>query len=295
MESLLLGMMLGGISSDVIIPLTKKLTMNPETSLDLTLESAISDVFSIVGTITLLNLIALDSFSFGFAVRRIVNSFAVAIFIGTVFGLFWVKIQDELNKFEKSYMVTIAAVLLLYSFVEYMESNGAIACLAFGIILGNSHKIFSLFEKEKEYNVDPSEKFFFAEISFFVKTFFFVYLGIILSFTSIGYVALGFLLSLLLYFIRPLAYAIVYRKKPFEPKDRAFMEVITPKGLAAAVLAQFPLRYGIEHGIEFPVIAIYVIIFSILLSTIGVFLIEKTHFRGFGESLDLRKLGRRAK
>jgi len=145
-EGLLLGAMIGGASSAVIIPLTKKINMKPNTALVLTFESAISDVLCIVGTLTILNIMILKSFSFGDVVQKIVYSFGIAIFIGIIGGLSWVKLEKSMEKISKSYMTTIAALMLLYSFTEFLESNGAIACLAFGIIVGNSKKIFSFLQ-----------------------------------------------------------------------------------------------------------------------------------------------------
>lgn len=297
-EGLLLGAIIGGASSAVIIPITKNLNVKPNTALILTFESAISDVLCIVGAITILDIIALNAFDITLVIKSIVYSFTIAIFIGVIGGLAWVKIQKLMEKFSKSYMTTIAAMLLLYSFVEFLGSNGAIACLAFGIIIGNSKKIFSFLENSHEYTMTPSAKFFFAEISFFVKIFFFVYLGLLISVTNIGLIVIGFLLTILLYLTRPLGVAIANKKNKLDDKDRVFMEILTPKGLAAAVLAQLPLQYvakgaNIPHAEQFSTIVLSVIMFSILISTIGVFLTEKGSFKGFGDLLDLRKISKK--
>ena len=289
LEGMLLGAIIGGASSAVIIPIAKNINVKPNTALVLTFESAISDVLCIVGTLTILNIIILNSFNVGNVVQRIVYSFGLAIFIGVIGGLAWVKLLKHMEKFSKSYMTTIAAMLLLYSFVEFLESNGAIACLSFGIILGNSKKIFSFLENTKEYTMTPSAKFFFSEISFFVKVFFFVYLGLLIDLSNYALMLLGFLLTILLLLFRPIAVKISNRKNRLDDKDRIFMEILTPKGLAAAVLAQLPAQYGVTHGEAFSTIVLSVIMFSILLSTIFVFVTEKGNFKGFASMLDLRK------
>lgn len=73
-------------------------------------------------------------------------------------------------------------------------------------------------------------------------------------------------------------------------EDLIFMEILSPKGLAAAVLAQLPAQAGLPHGTEFSTIALSVIFFSILLSTIGVFLTEKGKFKGISHAIDLRRV-----
>jgi NhaP-type Na+/H+ or K+/H+ antiporter len=107
---------------------------------------------------------------------------------------------------------------------------------------------------------------------------------------------IGFLLTILLFLFRPLAVKISNRhNSSLEHKDRIFMEILTPKGLAAAVLAQLPAQYGITNGEQFSTIVLSVIFFSILISTIAVFMTEKGKFNGVSQMLDLRKLRRTKK
>jgi potassium/hydrogen antiporter len=296
LEGMLLGAIIGGASSAVIIPITKNIDIRPSTGLVLTIESAISDVLCIVGTLTILKIYKLNSIDVGSIIKDIVISFGIAIIIGIVAGLAWIKIQKKLESFSKSYMTTIAALLALYSFVEFIKPNsGAIACLAFGIILGNSKKIFAYkkHHHDEEYKLTPSAKFFFSEISFFVKVFFFVYLGLLISLDNVGLILVGFLLTVLLFLTRPLAVAISHRKTNLDNRDRVFMEILTPKGLAAAVLAQLPVQFGVPYAEQFSTIVLSVIMFSILLSTIGVFLTGKGKFNGVKEMLDLRKFSKK--
>ena len=294
LEGLLLGAIIGGASSAVIIPIAKNIDVKPNTALVLTFESAISDVLCIVGAVTILNIIELNTFDFKVVLTEIIFKFVVAIFIGVIVGILWAKAMSFMQKISKSYMTTIAALLLLYSFVQYLGSSGAIACLAFGIVLGNSKKIFSVIEKGNEFNMTtPSAKFFFSQISFFVKVFFFVYLGLLINFKNIGLMVIGFLLTILLFLFRPIAVKISNRDSNLEHKDRIFMEILTPKGLAAAVLAQLPAQYGIPNGAEFSTIVLSVIFFSILISTIAVFMTEKGKFNGVSHMLDLRRILRK--
>ncbi|MBN2368470.1 cation:proton antiporter [Candidatus Woesearchaeota archaeon] len=298
-EGLLLGAIIGGASSAVIIPLTKRLNIHSSTALVLTFESAISDVLCIVGALTIVNMLTLNSLNLGTIVQEIVISFGLATFVGIVGGLTWFKVQKVMDRFSKSYMTTIAALMLLYGFVEFLGSNGAIACLSFGIIVGNSKKIFSFLENQKEHGMTPSAKFFYSEISFFVKTFFFVYIGLIIDLSNIGLIILGLLLTILLFLTRPWAVSISNRKKRIDDKDRVFMEILTPKGLAAAVLAQLPMQYVTDypdkfsHASQFSTIVLAVIFFSILISTLGVFLTEKGKFKGVKKMLDLRRFKRK--
>ncbi len=278
-HGLLLGAIIGGSSSAIVIPIIKNLNVKKKTTLILTIESAVSDVLCIVGAITIIQIITLHSFSVDSILQDLIYSFTVAILFGVLGGLVWIKIQKYIEQISKSYITTIAFLLILYAFVEYIHANGAIACLAFGVILGNSKRIFSLIEEDFKELMSPSAKFFYAEISFFVKSFFFVYIGLIINFSDFKLILIGLLLSVLLIFIRPLA-VLFTSKKGLADKDKAVIEVLSPKGLAAAVLAQVPSHYNIPRGDQFSTIVLSVIFFSILLNTILVFLTERGHFLG---------------
>jgi potassium/hydrogen antiporter len=282
-SGLLLGAIVGGSSSAVVIPITKKITMNKNSSLILTIESAISDVLCIVGAVTLITLIGSDSggLSINSIFNEVIIKFAVSILLGLFSGFMWIKIQKRMEKFTKSYMTTIAFLLLMYGFVEYMDQNGAIACLAFGLILGNSKKIMYMVEKDNTASMSHSQKFFYSEISFFVKSFFFVYLGLLMNFNDLGGILLGFLLTLIIFIIRPFVVLITVKTHILD-KDRAFMEALAPKGLAAAVLAQIPAQAGLPYGEKYSTIVLSIIFFSILISTILIFIIEKGYFKGLG-------------
>jgi len=287
MEGLLLGAIVGGASSAVIIPMTKKLDIKPNTALMLTFESAISDVLCIVGAVTFLDIIILQYFSIGTIIQQIVYSFLLAIGIGIIAVFVWLKILKHLEKISRSYITTIATLILVYTFVQFLDSNGAIAALAFGIVTGNSKKIFSVLSRDNsEYSMTTSAKFFFSEISFVVKTLFFVYLGLLLDLSNLKLLLIGFLLTVLLFIVRPVAVSLRTKNDiHLKDKDKIFMEILTPKGLAAAVLAQLPLQAVekgaiIPHAGEFSTVVLSIIMFSILISTVGVFATEKGKFRG---------------
>jgi len=59
--------------------------------------------------------------------------------------------------------------------VEWIKESGAIAVLAFGLILGNGAEISRMFRVEEVLEIDKLIKEFETGITFFVRTFFFVY------------------------------------------------------------------------------------------------------------------------
>lgn len=282
--NLLYGMLLGAILSDssqaVIISLQKKLNISDKAGMLLTFESVISDVFVIVGSLAIINVIVLNSFSAIEVMKTVVYSFFLAIMIGLIFGYLWIKLLPHMDKYSKSYITTIALLILLYGFTEYLKANGPLACLAFGIVVGNSKKIAHMLKKETGYNMSNSAKFFYYEISFFLKTFFFVYIGLVINLAEFRLILIGFLIAVVLFLMRVISVYITARE--FTAKEMSFFEALNPKGLAAAVVAQIPLSYGLSHASDFPTIVMSTIVASTVFSIIGVFLTEKTKYEGIG-------------
>jgi len=279
-QSIILGAVIGGTSSAVVIPIVKKLKVDKKTATALTIESALSDVLCIVGTVSIIQIYVIGTIQVSNLISGILSSFVVALFIGAVGGYLWLLILRKLSQYTKSYMITIAFMLLVYSFTQFIQSNGAIACLAFGIILGNSGKVLKSVNKKNKVTsaIKEPERFFYAEISFVVKTFFFVYLGILLQFTNALPYIIAAVLVVGLYLVRPIA--TIVAAKGFSLKGKAVTDSLIPKGLAAAVLAQLPAQAGIPGTQLLADVALAVILISIVTSTILVFLAEKNVYSG---------------
>jgi NhaP-type Na+/H+ or K+/H+ antiporter len=283
-QSIVMGTILGGTSSAVVIPIVKRLNISKKASSSLTLESALSDVFCIVATLAIVEIYSFGSFTLNIFLNNILDKFLIAIAIGAVGGYIWLHILEKLSGHAKSYMITIAFMLLLYSGTEYLQSSGPMACLALGIMLGNSDLIFRLKNGHQEAvaAIKSSEMFFYSEISFLVKSFFFVYLGMIIKFTSPEpYIIAGALVAGF-YLLRPVSTIIA--GKGFAGNDRAVVDALVPKGLAAAVLAQLPAAAGIPGTELFADIVLAAVLISIIMSTVLVFLAEKGIFMGLSRT-----------
>ncbi len=283
--SLFIGAIVGGTSSAVVIPLVNSTSAKEETKTLLSLESALTDSLCVItavaiGEIFLLGTISIDAIAAG-----IVANFSIAAILGFVFGLIWLKILAFLQGRPYEYLITIAALLLLYAVVQFVGGNGAIAALVFGIVLGNSEDITTMLRLTKR-SVDTKIKSFQNEISFLVKTFFFVYLGILFQ---LDYLTPTILIIsggiIVLIFVARYFGAVVLRKvKPIFTMDQTLITTMSARGLAAAVLVSLPISMGLDTiaGTPFTssvisqitAIAFLVILFSNILTTIGIFVSE---------------------
>lgn len=277
MTSLIAGTIMGGTSSAVVIPLVKGLKMENKPATILILESALTDVLCIVLTISLLRAAVSDEINSGKIVVTILSSLGLAALIGVASGYIWLVLLNMVRQIPNNLFTTFAYVFLVYGLTEFLGFSGAIASLAFGITLANNKR--SGFSLGKSFKIDgfamvtQTEKLVFSEMVFLLKTFFFLYLGVSLSFRDTKSLIVVLLILVLVYLSR-LLLTRVFLSKKIVWKDAAYTSVMIPKGLAAAILAAMPLQAGLEGGEKIQSMAYYFVLTSIVLTAIMVPLIN---------------------
>lgn len=276
LNSLLLATILGCTSAAIIIPVTSSMALKPEIKTLLSLESTLSDVFAVVIAISLLQFIKLENIGIEQPMRHIASSFSIAIVVGIAAGFVWLKVLDLFKGEKYTYMITLAAILIMYSVDEFLGGSGPIAVLIFGVILGNGHAIVKFFKLNIKSSLDETLKFFHGEVTFIIRTFFFVYLGMILSpdFIKPEMLYVSGLITLIILVIRYIsveAIGIVNGKKK---EDKNILIFMIPRGLATAVLATIPSATKIPGCEFFTEYAFGVIVMTNILMTIGVYYTE---------------------
>ena len=281
-ESCMLGAILGGTSSAVVIPFTNYLNIKNDTKAILALESAISDVLCIIILLALLDVVKLEEFNVGHVFGNLIASFLIAAIIGVIAGIWWSSVYPKLKNI-KSFFITPAFVFIVFGFVSLLGFSGAIAALALGVTFGNLNyfkagKILPfLGDKITQVELTSVEKEFFAQLVTLLKTFFFIYIGISIHFTNMDIIYIGAALTILFYIARiVIVWLTIPRSIP--ASDAAIVAVMEPKGLAAAVLASLPLEAGIVAGQMIQDVTYIVIFFSILICSVMIFLLERTAF-----------------
>jgi len=277
--SVLFGTILGGSSSIVVISLAPRIKVSEKCATILSLESAITDILCIVFSLVVIEIIlkgaSLELITIG---QSIASRFSIGIVFGLVFGIIWLSALKRIAKASYAYMLTLAVVLLAYAFTEFLGGSGSLCSLLFGIVLGNEKEIYRMLRIEKPSNavVDVGLKRFESEVAFLLRTFFFVYIGLIVTIGSITTIIIGILLSLMLLLVRFGAVSLAtIRVKDLE-KERPIMSVMLTRGLAAAVLATLPFQY-VEVDFYFkdlsPIyinIAVLVILTTAIMATMGI-------------------------
>ncbi|MBP5190624.1 MAG: cation:proton antiporter [Bacteroidales bacterium] len=287
MSSFLLGSMVGGTGASIVIPMVRQMRVGDRTRTVLTLESAISAVLCIVVALAIMEGFKLGEIRFASIIGNVLASFFMALILGVLGGMIWSGMLQRVRRLQNSMFLTPAFVFVIYGVTEALGYSGAIAALAFGVVLGNSsyfefsflRKIYGRRRPRME-SLEVNEKSFFKEIVFILKTFFFVYIGISIPFTDSMALLYGLVVAAAIFVGRFILIAFVGRKNT--PTDRYIVSIMIPKGLASAVLASMPRQINLIAGrsvipnaerIECMVYAI--IFFSIIICSAFVLLSRK--------------------
>ncbi|MBU1913865.1 MAG: cation:proton antiporter, partial [Candidatus Thermoplasmatota archaeon] len=176
--ALVVGSIIGGTGEAVVIPIVKKMRIGERTKAMLIMESVVTDVIVIVVAITLMSLIAIGDFSLMAIARQLAVKFVVGGLVGFTAGIAWLFVLQRLQNQPLSYMITVGALFVVAGFVEMspIGSSSAVAALAFGLAIGNRRFVKRwLTSVTLRLSSDEHIHDFHSEISFFVRTFFYVY------------------------------------------------------------------------------------------------------------------------
>ncbi len=286
LQSVLLGAILSCTSGAVVIPLVNAMRMARITRTILTLESALGDAMAVVAVVVLVRYMRQPSTDFLRPALATAGAILGGAGLGAVAGILWMMFLARAGRAPFSYMLTLAAMLLLFAASEVFHVSGIVAVLVFGITLSNGQAIVKLLPaprgepdwKTSRYSLDSTIRWFHEEVTFLARVFFFVYLGMLLDPTRISPAFLlvcGALIALI-YLSRSAAVRTLgflgRRQVPFE---RKILVSMGPRGLASAVLAMVPENAGIPGTGAFVQYAFAVILATNLLVTAAVIRSER--------------------
>jgi len=279
LHSLLIGAILGCTSGAIVIPLVREMRMAQNTRTILTLEAALGDALAVVTVVFLVQYYQTPTLSFGRQGAGILNAFWWGGVLGAAGGLFWVRFLAALGRMPLSYMLTMAAILLLYAIAEAIHASGIFGVLVFGIAISNAATLLKKIPalrgkadwKASQFALHRTIRWFHEEVTFLARVFFFVYLGMLLK---IGTFDLVFTLASVaivaaIYLSRNLSVRVVgWFGRMQVPFERKILTAMAPRGLASAVLATLPAAAGIPETERFiPYTFVVITATNLLLTT----------------------------
>ena len=265
-DSILLGSIVGGSSSIIVFGLVQKIRISDDAKSMLSFESALTDIFAVIIAFVLFEAALSGEFSLDLLGITIGKAVLVGLVLGFGVGIPWMFVISKLKNAQHSYMLTIGMVFLLFFLATSFGESGALTALVFGLMLGKK-TYFSRLLKVK-FPEDTIDNSLHNQVTFLVRAFFFVFVGLLASFAQLEYVIFGIVAAIAIYIGRIIITKSVL-VRGFSKIDKKVTSVMIPRGLAAAVLATFPLSMGLPNAEAYPQIIFFVILTSVIITTIG--------------------------
>lgn len=275
-SSAFLASIVGGETTTAIVPYVAKHIGDERLFANITIESVLNSIFLIIVFYFVLDaFISTTPLTFAgveHMATSIISQISVGFLIGIIAGIIWVEFMKAFGKINYLYIATIGYVLLIYALVDKLGGSAILSVLMLGIILSNSKQIFEGIGLKQE--VENSNlmyiRQFQGEISFFLRTFFFFFLGLVISIEILNYIFLYLfvlLVILVLMGVRYLATNVTVGKEMAKYKKAIF--VMMAQGLTPAVLSTLALYYNVPDAQPIVSIAAFVIIITNIVTVIG--------------------------
>ncbi len=232
----------------------------------LSFESALTDILSTIIAFILFEAILAGQFDLQILQETLGRAIVVGLVLGFGVGIPWMYVSTKLGNAQHSYMLTLGVLFVLFFLANSFGESGALTELVFGLMLGNRNHLAGIlkFKLPRIELDDPTHN----QLTFLVRSFFFVFVGLMASIGQFEYVVLGIGITIAIYFGRMIVGKITLTKK-FSLLDRKVTYSMIPRGLAAAVLATFPITLGLPNAEAYPQIIFFIILSSVIITTIG--------------------------
>lgn len=288
-QGLLLGSILGGTAAAIILPVVSKMSsLSEPTKVLVSLDSAFSEVFVVVIALAIMGSFTESGGKSGL-VREIFHAFLDALLLAALAGAVWARLLTWLAGQTLSYMLTLAAILVLYYVAELVGANGAITILLFGLVLANMETLAGRLVRplrvligyeldQAKFVLDEFLKRINEELSFLVRTFFYVLLGLIVDLSKFNWTiaAWGLALFGVVFVVRIIATVLLGEATgSWTANERVLIAAMMPRGVATAVMAFLPASAGIPETENFPLYALTVITLGVVFMTLALAVYRK--------------------
>ncbi|MFH1127437.1 MAG: cation:proton antiporter, partial [archaeon] len=272
-----LGALFCVLDGSIINSILETIRLSAKAEAQIQTESAIIDILVIVGILSIINF---STMTFNEVTQSLTSYLFLSLGIGLVVAMIWAFILKHVGEYSSAPIATMAVLVTLYAFAEYVKANGVITVFFFSIMLGNVTIWSKLLYKEQKESVSLiglETKHFFKDISFLIRTFLFFYLGILVDFTQWTYLLYGLGFFLIAYLARSLTRNKI-GNNDIEDKDTYFLDAMCAKGLTPTVMLAV-----IQADAVFTNIVVGGIFSSVLITSVLIYLIEKNRFTSASE------------
>ena len=265
-QALLFGAVFGCTSSTMIIPVLQQLEIRGAVAVVLILEAALGDIVSVVLAGGLFETSQQDTLVTGLVVAFFVR-ISVAVVAAILAGFIWSRVRSRFRPDRFSSVLNIGGILIVYSLINGAGGSGLLAVLVFGLTLAN----VSNEANEPIAGPDQGGLIFHSDLSFLVRSFFFVLLGASVEVIGRSYAIATVLILAGLVIARLISVCSTsWALKTVNWSEREVVFWLFPRGLVNAVLA---IQVAAKEPALFfiPEIVLTVILVTNLLMVLGAF------------------------
>ena len=266
LESILLASIVGGSSSAIVFGLVRNIRISEETKSILSFESAVTDILATIIAFILFEAVLAGHFDLQTLQETIGRAVVVGLVLGFGVGIPWMYISTKFGNAQHAYMLTLSILFVLFFLANSFGESGALTALVFGLMIGNKRHLSRIlrFKVPRIEMDDPTHN----QLTFLVRSFFFVFVGLMATFGQIEYMIFGIVITIAVFVGRAGVVKAVLTKK-FSRLDKSVTNSMIPRGLAAAVLATYPITMGLPNAEAYPQMIFFIILSSVIITTIG--------------------------
>ncbi|HEY4900763.1 MAG TPA: cation:proton antiporter [Terriglobales bacterium] len=256
MDCALLGAVLGSTSASVVLPAIAQIDAPEAIKITLTLEASLGEIVAVLTVGTLMGLDGRQPIFEGL-ISGFGHHVLVDVVLGIAAGVAWSRVWPQFASQQFSNALNLGMVLGVFAVGRYAGGSGLLAELVFGLTLANMPRTPHTTRQGARMMA------FHSELTFLVRSFFFVLLGIMAQFVSRSYVVpiLGILVALVL--ARYVAVqATRWSIRDIVPADSELLFLMMPRGLITAVLALQVLAARGQTFFFLPAMAFTVVLFT---------------------------------
>jgi cell volume regulation protein A len=276
MAWLMIGTIVGGTSSVVIMPSIGRCNVPSRVARMLEVESAATDGLSVVVVMVLIDLMLSGKTDLSRPFLTLGREVGIGFAAGIIAAMLLIPGIPGLRDKPHGYTVFLAAMLGLYGITTHFNGNGAMAVLTASLLVGNAAAVITYLipgAQGEVFTASQTTHLLQDQFTFLIKSFFFFLIGLMFP-TSLRLIALALVASVFLFASRIPATMLTTLGMRLNKKEFWFTTAAIPRGLAAGVLATLPYRHGIPYTEElapavFAVIVITAVAFAISFTLIG--------------------------
>ena len=252
----LVGAVLGSRSAAVVLPAIEQISAPEPIKITLTLESSLGEIIAVLTVGTLISLGSDQSLVEGL-ITGFGHHILIDVAIGAAVGVIWSRLWSLVAGQHFSNVLNLGTVLGVFAAGRYFGGSGLLAELVFGLTLANMPRTPRMVRQGERMLA------FHSELTFLVRSFFFVLLGIMAQMVWKAYTIpiIAILVSLVV--ARWLAVrATRWSIRDLNAADTELLWLMFPRGLITAVLALQILAAKGQTFFFVPAMAFTVVLFT---------------------------------